>query len=286
MRSFVAVGFTLLALAGAAVSPSVAVEKQASPLTLVVMDPLSAPLSCPCVAGYAQRDYEKLAKFLEKQLGRPIEIHFSDSLVNALAKKTNGKADLVIGKDSVVRFEAGVAKRDFACIGSLTGKDGLTTQTGLVVVASADPALTVNDLPGYRVLFGQVEADEKHAAAFKLFKDLGVARPEKLETCPSCTDGATKTLEYHKAGDKVACVVSSYAKPLLEGCGTIKKGELRVVGETDAVPFIAAYASANLPQSDRDAIQAALLKVAAEKELCTVMETKLGFVKPPASKKN
>jgi hypothetical protein len=33
-----------------------------APLTMIVMDPLAAPLACPCVKGYAQRDYEKLAR--------------------------------------------------------------------------------------------------------------------------------------------------------------------------------------------------------------------------------
>jgi len=32
------------------------------PLSLVVMDPLAAPLSCPCVEGYAQRKYEPIAR--------------------------------------------------------------------------------------------------------------------------------------------------------------------------------------------------------------------------------
>ena len=36
-------------------------------LTIVVMDPLSKPLSCPCVEGYAQREYKALAAFLEKR---------------------------------------------------------------------------------------------------------------------------------------------------------------------------------------------------------------------------
>ncbi|MBW3598872.1 MAG: hypothetical protein KY475_16560, partial [Planctomycetes bacterium] len=35
-----------------------------APLTMVVMDPLAAPLSCPCVEGYAQRKYEALAAHL------------------------------------------------------------------------------------------------------------------------------------------------------------------------------------------------------------------------------
>ena len=75
-------------------------------LTVVVMDPLAAPLSCPCVQGYAQRDYDKLAKFLESELGRPVAVAFSDSLTAALQKKTDGKADVIIGKHSVVLADA------------------------------------------------------------------------------------------------------------------------------------------------------------------------------------
>src|SRR5438093_297140 len=98
--------YCTIALAFAAMltaSPSHAEEKpKPAPLTIVVMDPLAAPLSCPCVQGYAQRDYQKLAKFLESQLGRPVVVHFSESLTNALKKKTEGKADVIIGKHSVV----------------------------------------------------------------------------------------------------------------------------------------------------------------------------------------
>ena len=43
-------------------------------LSLVVMDPLAAPLSCPCVAGYAQRKYEKLAEYLQQRLKRPVRV--------------------------------------------------------------------------------------------------------------------------------------------------------------------------------------------------------------------
>src|SRR5207248_10322855 len=99
MRLFAALAATL---ALAATAP--AADKPA--LTLVVMDPLAAPLSCPCVAGYAQRDYEKLAKYLEGQLGRPVKVAFDESLTTALKKKTDGKADLVIGKCSVVLADA------------------------------------------------------------------------------------------------------------------------------------------------------------------------------------
>ena len=256
------------------------------PLTVVVMDPLAAPLSCPCVKGYAQRDYEKLGRHIAARVGRPVKVYFAETLTAALEKKTGGKVDLVIGKDSVVRAEAAKNKVQITCVAALTGKDGLTTQTGLVVVAGADPAVTVESLKGYHVVFGPADAQEKHGAAVELFKDRGVPVPTKLDTCVSCTEGATQVIDRFKRGEKVATVISSYAQPLLEGCGTIKKGDLRVVGETDPVPFITAHVNTRLPTAEQAAVTAALLDMGKDAALRTALETKAGFVPPPAAKKN
>ena len=49
-------------------------------LTMVVMDPLALPLSCPCVKGYAQRDYDQLGKYLAQRLKTTVTVVFSDSL--------------------------------------------------------------------------------------------------------------------------------------------------------------------------------------------------------------
>ena len=57
--------------------------KAVGPLVVVVMDPLAKPLSCPCVAGYAQRDYEKLGEALESALGREVKIVFNDAGLTA-----------------------------------------------------------------------------------------------------------------------------------------------------------------------------------------------------------
>lgn len=270
-------GVLLTALAPSAARPD------AGELTVVVMDPLAAPLSCPCVKGYAQRDYDKLGAHLAEKLGRPVKVHFSESLANALRTKTGGKADLVIGKDSVVVAEAKAGKLAVSRVASLTGKDGATTQTGLVVVAAADPALAAESLKGYRIVFGPAEAEEKHGAALALFRHLGVPMSRTVETCVACTDGATKVLELSKQGEKVATVISSYAQPLLEGCGTIKKGDLKVVGETDPVPFVAAFVSDALSPGDRAIIRATLLGVGQSPALCTALESKAGFVPPPAA---
>ena len=128
----------------ALLAPAAAEETKAAdaatPLVVVVMDPLALPLSCPCVKGYAQRDYQKLADALEAQLGRTVSLVFNESLSAALRDQTDGKADLVIGKHSVVLADCAKNKLAATPLAMLSGKDGSTTQTGLIVVPADDPA--------------------------------------------------------------------------------------------------------------------------------------------------
>jgi outer membrane protein assembly factor BamB/ABC-type phosphate/phosphonate transport system substrate-binding protein len=245
--------------------------RQPQPLVMVVMDPLAAPLSCPCVKGYAQRDYGKLRDFLAERLGRPVVVRYGESLAQAVAKTADRAGDIVVGKRSVVVADAARAGQQLVPIADLTGKDGSTGQRGLIVVRDADPARTVADLRGYRIILGPADAVEKHAAA----RDL-LAAP----ISEACSDGATEVVEA-AAEARIAAVISSYARPLLEGCGTIEKGDLRVVGETGDVPFITAFVAERLDATLRGRIRDALLEVRSQPLLRLELESKSGFV-PPA----
>lgn len=272
------------ALLGATWADEAKLTTRPDALVVVVMDPLALPLSCPCVKGYAQRDYDQLGKWLEQKLGRPVQVFFDESLVVAMSKKSGGRADLIIGKCSVVKHDAARAKLKVQQVAALSGKDGATTQTGLIVVPAKDPAKTAADLKGYRIIFGPEECDEKSAAAVALLKNHGVAIPAKLETRAACSEGAEIIIE--KGPDaKNAAVISSYAAPLLEGCGNVPKGALRVVGTTEPVPFVGAFVNEALPAPDRDALRAALMIVGEEATLLTALETKHGFVALGAVKK-
>ena len=265
--------------------PKKAVDIPAGALVMVVMDPLAAPLSCPCVEGYAQRDYDKLAAFLSSQLGQEVVAVYNASLPAALKMDTKDRADIVIGKHSVVLFDAKRAGKQFRPVLSLTGKDGKTDMQGLFVVASSDPAKSVAELKGYRIFYGTEDSDEKYSAAFDLLKKNGITPTDKPDTCAACSDGATKILEL---GPKVrsATVISSYAAPLLEGCGTVKKGDLRVIGTTANVPFVEAFVSEALPTAQQAKIQTALTKMGADIELMQAMESLLGFVPIAQQKKS
>jgi ABC-type phosphate/phosphonate transport system substrate-binding protein len=283
-----------LALASLALSLAAQAEEKPAPkqpltipegaLVMVVMDPLAAPLSCPCVEGYAQRDYDKLAEFLTAKLGRPVVATYNASLPAALKMDTGGRADIVIGKHSVVLYDARRAGKSFEPILALSGKDGQTTMTGMFVVATKDPAQKVADLKDYRIFFGTEDSDEKYSAAFDLLKKHGITPSDKPETCAACSDGAVKILELGPTV-RTATVISSYAAPLLEGCGTVKKGDLRVIGTTPSVPFIEAFVSTELPPDQQKQIQAALVQVSTEPELLQKLETLLGFVALEPQKK-
>ncbi|MHC4547033.1 MAG: hypothetical protein ACYSYL_21405 [Planctomycetota bacterium] len=95
------------------------------PLRIVVMDPLSNQLACDCVEGYAQRMYDELVVFLEKQLGRPVKLAYGENLPDIL-KANPGQVDLLIGKESVVRFDAAEIKMTVRPIARLTDKSGTT----------------------------------------------------------------------------------------------------------------------------------------------------------------
>src|SRR5207248_4045914 len=58
-------------------------------------------------------------------------------------------------------WSSDVCSSDLTPLAALSGKDGKTTQTGLVVVPAADPALLVSDLKGYRILFGPSDRSEE-----------------------------------------------------------------------------------------------------------------------------
>ena len=274
-REFLATGFAVpfTSVAGSMLFA----DDSSNVLTVVVMDPLAAPLSCDCVKGYAQRKYERLAISLKQSLSMPIKLVWSDSLEDALKEKTKGKVDLVIGKHSVVLADAKKVKRSLKPIASLTGKDGKVTQTGLIVVRAKDAAKSVSDLKGYSFFLGTEECEEKSAAPVALLAKHGIKVPSNAKRCDACSTAAKDLL---KLGPdiKAAAVISSYAQPLLQGCGTIQKGDLRVVGETKAVPFVTAFVNTNLPEKFQQNIQNSLIEAGTNPRFLIDLETESGFV--------
>lgn len=278
---FRAMLLSTLVLAGGMRCVAAQAAPKQPPLALVVMDPLAKELACACVRGYAQRNYHQLASYLSKELGHKVVVTFSEDLADSLAKLESGQEVLVIAKHSVVVHDAPGAHWTYHPLARLTGQDGATTLRGYFVAKTGDPISKLEGLGGRRVLFGSPNAAEKYDAALAALKAAGVAIPAKPETRDACSDAALDVLDSTDQPPPVG-VISSYALPLLEGCGSLKKGDLKIIGQTEAVPFITAFVGDSTPAEQRDKIQQALLKLNKKTKLLRALETKAGFVPVPA----
>ncbi len=252
-------------------------------ITIIVLDPMALPLACDCVQGYAQRKYEKLADYMQASLRESVRVVWAESLTKALEDETQaaGKATIIIGKDSVVRAGAKSNKLSMVPVAHLTDMNGGIMQHGLFVVRSDDKAATLLDVEGYKFLWGPNDCDEKSAAPKAKLAELELEHQDGNE-CASCSVAA-KQLMAEPADAKLVAVISSYAEPLLAGCGTIKKGDLKVIGKSDEVPFVAAFVDSNLPKEKARQITEALLAMKSP-EMLTALETKKGFVEYSAPK--
>ena len=245
-------------------------------LLMVVMDPLSKPLSCDCVRGYAQRDYQLLADHIARSIDRPVDVHWYESLTEAKAELKR-EPDLVIGKDSVVRVDAGRIGVPMMAVASLSGRDGSTTMRGLIVVRRDDPARSAEDLAGYRLLFGPTDSEEKSSAIEAYLKSQKVAIDSSRKRFNACSEASAALMDL-PTDQPFAAVISSYAEPLLEGCGNIKQGDLRVIAKTDPVPFVTAFVRESSSANQRAAIKSALSDAGTDPKLLIGLETLSGFV--------
>ena len=246
------------------------------PLHLIVMDPLALPLSCACVPGTGQRRYDQLAEHLASAIGRPVKVTFDEGLALAM-ERTGGSADLIIGKDSVIRADAAKMKFAVRPLAGLTDNRGGTTLRGVFLVRKNDPAKVLADLAGKTISLGPPEDDETHSAATRALKSIGA----KLKTAGSIDAGA---LALHD-GETDAAVVSDFLPPLLEGCGKLDKGSVRILAETEAVPFIRVFATAGVNAELEQQIMQSLAAVAKQPTLLTAMESKSGFTDVRAGEK-
>ena len=245
------------------------------PTLLVVMDPLAKELACACVKGYAQRDYRILRARLQTAIKEPVGIEFSDDLAESLAEVGFGREVMVAGEQSLVAHGANKAGLKCHAICDLTDLDGNTTLTGWFIARFDDPAKELKDIGGRKVFVGVGEGEELQAATQAALRGAGV-ESAKPENRPSYTEAALDLLDSQLSPPPVA-VIPGYALPLLEGCGSVKPGNLKVIGKTQAVPFIQVFVADSMPAERQEKILKALLGIKGDAKLLKAMESRDGF---------
>ena len=263
----------LLALNAGCTSPPVTPEPNATALRLLVMDPLADQIACDCVAGYAHRDYDRFGTSLSAALSRPVTVHYADDLRAGLDDIPAGHW-LVIGKDSVVRHDAKALDMTVSPLARLKGLDGTTDLHGLFIAMTDSPVKRLEDIRDQRLRFGPPGSIEKDGLARDALTGAGIPIPAPLPRSADCTAAALAVVD----GEADIAVVSSYALPLVEGCGAIQPGRLKVIGQTAPAPFITVFTPDAPGPAERQAILAALLMLNKDQGLLKAMESKGGFV--------
>lgn len=281
-RRLICLSVTLSVLGLLSVTGSSASAKR-EPVLLVVMDPLAKELACACVKGFGQRDYRKLADRLATALKQPVTIEFSDDLAETVALASPGQEIIVVGEQSVVLKGAKQAALKCHQISELTDPDGNTTLAGAFVVRSDDPAKELKDLSGRKLFFGLAETEENQAAAQAALRAAGVESPAAPEKRDSYSDAALDVLD-SEASPMPAAVIPGYALRLLEGCGSITPGSLKVIGKTQPLPFVTVFLADNVPAEKKQKILKVLLSVKDDAKLLKAMESRDGF-KPVKTEK-
>ncbi|MDB6067646.1 MAG: WD40-like repeat-like protein [Pedosphaera sp.] len=263
----------LLAADGLLAEPS---KRGPESILLVVMDPLAKELACACVKGYAQRDYRKLAARLEKAVKQHVTIEFSDDLAESMAGLSPAREVIVVGDQSLVTHGAEKAGLKCHSVCELTGLDGNTTLTASFIARSDDSTKDLKDLGGRKVFVGLAETDDKYAATLAALRDAAVEPPARPEKRASYSDAALDMLDSQLTPPPVA-VIPSYALPLLESCGSVKPGNLKVIGKTQPVPFITVFVANAIPAEKQEKILKVLLSIKGDAKMLKALESRDGF---------
>ncbi|MGV3754650.1 MAG: PQQ-binding-like beta-propeller repeat protein [Verrucomicrobiota bacterium] len=262
----------LLVAEGASGKPP---AKSVAPVVLVVMDPLAKELACACMKGYGQRDYRKLAARLGTALKQEVSIEFSDDLAETMAVIGPGQEVVVIGEHSKVLKGAKTAGLKVRAVSELTDQEGETVMTGSIVAQAKDTAKEMKDITGRKIFFGLADTEANQAALSATLQGAGL-KTLAQEKRDQYTDAALDVLDSTETALPVA-VIPSYALRLLEGCGSVKPGELKVLGKTQAVPFITVFLNDAIASDKEQKILKSLFGLKDDAKLLKEMESRDGF---------
>ncbi|MCA9069333.1 MAG: PQQ-binding-like beta-propeller repeat protein, partial [Planctomycetaceae bacterium] len=132
----------------------------------------------------------------------------------------------------------------------------------------------LNDLKGRKLILGPKADAETNAAAVESLSDAKLEQHITMETAGSIESGVYAVSD----GDVAATIITDYLPPLLEGCGKIAKGELRVIAKTKPVPFVEVFAVGHITDEEEQRLRNALEQVGRNADLLKFLESKTGFV--------
>ena len=185
------------------------------------------------------------------------------------------KPDFIIGKDAMVRFDAGRLLQ-VSPLADLTDRTrGTTHSWRAFIVRTNDPAKRLADLSGRAVMLGPEEEAETNQAAQAALQQARLAKPAKLDVAGAVDSSALALTD----GEVAAAVVPEYLPQLLIGCEKVEAGSVRVLAKTKPVPGVRLFRTDTADDALAKRVLAEVTGLANRKELLVALESAKGFVK-------
>ncbi|HEV3446602.1 MAG TPA: phosphate/phosphite/phosphonate ABC transporter substrate-binding protein [Gemmataceae bacterium] len=249
-RSFLPVVFFLAALSGCSSPNGVASEERADPPLLKVA------LLPDENAGTVITNNQKLKEYLERQLGKEIELVVTTDYSSMIEAMRHGRLDLAyFGPLSYVLARQKSAIEPFAALKS----KGSTTYQAVLIGNVAQGVISLDDIKDKDVAFGDTASTSSHLIPKAMLAEKGLQA------------GADYRAHFVGAHDAVALTVQNgkaqaggLSKPIFETLvarGTIDKTKVKVLMESRPYPQYPWTMRANLKPELKEKIRAAFLSL-------------------------
>jgi ABC-type phosphate/phosphonate transport system substrate-binding protein len=269
-------------LAAAAAAEETALPPVANPatdskplvLTIGVNDIYCRKTACDCIGEIATRSYDGVLAALAKQHGITLELTYFMEVMDLDKAILARRFDGVLCKPWTALRHAKQSGANFTRVADVLDPDNHATMTGWIVVPATSPIQMLADLNGKRLVFGQPDSYEKHAAPLLLLAAAGV-KPISGQYFSSCGENLDALMN----GTVDAAVISSYALSASCAVDFAKPEDFRTIAKTAEMPLTSLLVDLKkVSPATTTRLQQALLTISGNhtpKDLCGK-----GFVAP------
>lgn len=243
-------------------------------LRIAVNDIYCTDTACACVHDVAARTYPETLGRLAKEYGIDLQLDYFMDTYQLEDAIRSGEYDGALCKPwYAMRLQKETGAK-YRCIVDVLDPNNNRWLTGIVIVPTNSPIMSLQDLNGKHVYLGESDAYEKNHAALRLFKREGVV-PAKIETNASCGEN----IGVLQDGKADAAVISDYALSADCAVDFADPEEFRILAHTEMIPLTSLLLDINkVTPANAAKLKKALLDISGTSAPDTLLGN--GFVDP------
>jgi ABC-type phosphate/phosphonate transport system substrate-binding protein len=229
-------------------------------LKVAVNDIYCTDTACSCVHDVAARRYKQTLEELADQYAIDLQFDYFIEPYQLEDAIRSGMYDGALCKPWLVMRLQQETGSDFRRIVDVLDPNNNRWLTGIVIVTTNSPIMSLRELDGKHVYLGESDAYEKHQAARRIFAKEAIV-PGRIDTNASCGENIGVLLD----GKADAAVVSDYALSADCAVDFANADDFRILAHTEMIPLTSVMLDMNkVSAADAQRLKKALLDLSGE----------------------